>query len=81
MKNIIIKNNDNPPKVVIINKIDDIDVALEQLKENMSIIFNASNITKREGLRMIDFLSGYCYACNGSYEKIDEMIYKFNIKK
>ena len=80
MKNIIIKNNDNPPKVVIINKIDDIDVTLEQLKENMSIIVNASNITKREGLRMIDFLSGYCYACNGSYEKIDEMIYKFNIK-
>ena len=40
MKNIIIKNNDNPPKVVIINKIDDIDVALEQLKENKT---NESN--------------------------------------
>ena len=55
MKNIIIKNNDNPPKVVIINQIEDIDTALEQLKENMSIIVNASNVNKREGLRMIYF--------------------------
>ena len=81
MKNIIIKNNDNPPKVVIINQIEDIDTALEQLKENMSIIVNASNVNKREGLRMIDFLSGYCYACNSIYKKIDEMIYKFEIKR
>lgn len=81
MKNIIIKNNDNPPKVVIINQIEDIDTALEQLKENMSIIVNASNVNKREGLRMIDFLSGYCYAYNGIYKKIDEMIYKFEIKR
>ena len=81
MKNIIIKNNDNPPKVVIINQIEDIDTALEQLKENMSIIVNASNVNKKEGLRMIDFLSGYCYACNGIYKKIDEMIYKFEIKR
>ena len=81
MKNIIIKNNDNPPKVVIINQIEDIDTALEQLKENMSIIVNASNVNKREGFRMIDFLSGYWYACNGIYKKIDEMIYKFEIKR
>ena len=47
----------------------------------MSIIVNASNVNKREGLRMIDFLSGYCYACNGIYKKIDEMIYKFEIKR
>lgn len=50
-------------------------------RENMSIIVNASNVNKREGLRMIDFLSGYCYACNGIYKKIDEMIYKFEIKR
>ena len=80
MKNILLKNIVvSSPKVIIINKIEDVDNAIDLLRERQPIIVNASNISRREGLRIIDFLSGYCYAENGKYKRIDEMIYRFEI--
>lgn len=80
MKNILIKNVVvSAPKVIIINQIEDIDYAIEVLREKKPIIVNASNIAKREGMRIIDFLSGFCFAVNGNYKRIDDMIYRFEI--
>lgn len=80
MKNIIIKKNEKvPPSVVIFKKKNDIDLVIEKLKDNKPVIVNLSSLNKADAHRIVEFLSGFCYAKNGNYKKIDELIYRFEI--
>lgn len=79
MKNIINKNEKTPPSVVILKKRTDIDVVIEKLKTNRPVIVNMSSINSNDARRILEFLSGYCFAKDGSYKKIDELIYRFEV--
>ena len=75
----IINKTTNPPKVIIVNKVEDVDDIIIELNNNGPLIINVMNLNKRLAYRMIDFLSGYCYAKKGKYRKIDKLIYRFEI--
>ena len=77
-KNIVEKNL-APPKVIIVSKIEDIDEIIKLLNNHIPLIVNVMNFETRQAYRLIDFLSGYCYAKMGKYKKIDKMIYRFEI--
>ena len=68
-----------PPKVIIVSKVEDIDEIIKLLNDHIPLIVNVMNIGSRQAFRLIDFLSGYCYAKMGKYKKIDKMIYRFEI--
>ena len=75
----IIEKKTSPPKVIIIYKIEDVDEVILNLNKNIPLIVNVMNLDSRSAYRMIDFLSGYCYAKKGNYRKIDKMIYRFEL--
>ena len=79
MKNIIKKIEKNPPSVVIFKKKNDIDLVINKLLDNRIVIANLSSINKKDAFRIVEFLCGYCFAKNGNYRKIDELIYRFEI--
>ena len=80
MKNILIKNNKLlTPQVIILKFFQDIDLVIDELTKNKPLIVNASNLVYQDGQRVIDFLSGYCFAKNGNIKKIDNLIYRIDI--
>ena len=79
MINDIISKNVKSSKVIIVNKVEDIDNIIIDLNNNIPLIVNLMNINKRSAYRIVDFLSGYCYAKKGKYRKIDKLIYRFEI--
>ena len=80
MKNILIKNNKLlTPQVIILKCFQDIDLVIDELTKNKPLIVNASNLVYQDGHRVIDFLSGYCFAKNGNIKKIDNLIYRIDI--
>lgn len=80
MKNILIKNNKLlTPQVIILKCFQDIDLVIDELTKNKPLIVNASNLVCQDGQRVIDFLSGYCFAKNGNIKKIDNLIYRIDI--
>lgn len=80
MKNIIIPQQDRlSPKVIIVRTFNDVDNILLEIKKKQPVIINVGNLSRRDGFRIIDFLSGYCFALNGTHKKIDDLIYRFEI--
>lgn len=79
MKNIVKKPEKNPPCVVILKTKNDIDLIIQKLKNNNIVIANFSSINKKDAHRIVEFVSGFCFAKNGNYRKIDELIYRFEI--
>ena len=79
MINDIISKTAKSSKVVIVYKIEDIDKIIIDLNDHIPLIVNVMNLNKKVAYRMVDFLSGYCYAKKGKYKKIDKLIYKFEI--
>lgn len=80
MKNVTFKKSEvTAPFVFILTKSKDIDLVVEKLREGKPVILNASSVGKREAYRVIDFLSGFCFAQNGNFKKIDDLIYRFEI--
>ncbi len=77
-KNIIEKTK-IPPKVIIVTTFEEVDNVINLLEQNIPVILNAAQMKERNGYRIIDFISGYCYARNGEYKKIDDRIYRFEI--
>ena len=78
IKNIMLKKEVSA-KVFIMNKITDIDEVINIINQRVPVIVNFDNIDKKYAHRLIDFISGYCYAKNGVHKKMDKMIYKFKI--
>lgn len=80
MKNLMVKKSEiSTPIVFILTSSNDIDLVIDRLRERKPVIVNFSSIGKREAYRVIDFLSGFCYAQNGNFKKIDDLIYRFEI--
>lgn len=80
-KNIInIKTNIVSPKVIIVKSFSDIDEIVIELKSHQPLIINTGNLKSRDAFRVIDFISGFCYGLNGKSQKIDDYIYRFEIK-
>ncbi len=67
------------PKVILIRNEDNVHDCLQGLREQRQIIVNISSLEKSQRYRIIDFLSGYTYALNGSREKLEENIYMFSL--
>ena len=78
IKNIMLKK-EIAPKVFIVNNINDIDEIIMLINQKIPVIVNFDNIGNKSAHRLIDFISGYCYAKNGSHQKMDKLIYKFKI--
>lgn len=80
IKNILCKEKEKTtPHVIILKGFEDVDGALKLLNGNVPVIVNAAKLERRDGYRVIDFLSGYCYAKNGLFRRIDDMIYRFEL--
>lgn len=78
IKNIMIKK-ENAPKVFIVKEVSDIDNVINVLNKRIPVIVNVAGLDIKIAHRLIDFISGYCYAKNGSHQKMDKLIYKFKI--
>lgn len=78
IKNIMIKK-ENAPKVFIVKEVSDIDNVINVLNKRIPVIVNVAGLDIKTAHRLIDFISGYCYAKNGSHQKMDKLIYKFKI--
>ena len=78
IKNIMIKKQ-NAPKVFIVKEVSDIDNVINVLNKRIPVIVNVAGLDIKTAHRLIDFISGYCYAKNGSHQKMDKLIYKFKI--
>lgn len=80
MKNILSRTIDKTsPQVIILSDFCDVDAAVEVLRHGNPVIVNAASVERRDGYRAIDFLSGFVFAQNGKYRRIDDMIYRFEI--
>ena len=73
------KLKDLTPRVFIVYSEKDIYSLLEGINNHHQIIINLTNLSTKEKYRIIDFLSGYIYAKNGSREKLEDNIYSFSI--
>lgn len=80
MKNILSRAvEQTSPQVIILSGFYDVDAAVEILRHGNPVIVNAASVERRDGYRAIDFLSGFVFALNGKYRRIDDMIYRFEI--
>ena len=70
---------ENAPKVFIVKEVSDIDNVINVLNKRIPVIVNVAGLDIKTAHRLIDFISGYCYAKNGSHQKMDKLIYKFKI--
>ena len=80
MKDRILKDSQcEPPYVLIMKSMEDIDEILILLNKKRTVIVNFSMIDKKDLFHVIDFLNGYCYALNGVFSKIDHQIFKIHL--
>ena len=47
----------------------------DNLKKNKMILINLENISHEDARRVLDFLSGACYALDGGMQKVDANIF------
>jgi cell division inhibitor SepF len=66
--------------VINIAKFDDCKSIGKQLKSNINIIINTSDLSKEMTERVVDFLCGIIYALDGTCLKIRKDIYIFATK-
>ena len=78
IKDILLKK-EVPPKVIIVKNVEQVDEIIKFLNNHVPLIVNVGKMDIRSGYRMIDFLTGYCFAKDGTYKKIDKLIYRFEI--
>ena len=45
------------------------------------VVVDVSLLNKRDAYRMIDFISGVSYACNGDIKRLNKTTFEFNINK
>lgn len=45
------------------------------------VVVDVALLNKRDAYRMIDFISGVCYACNGDIKRLNKTTFEFNINK
>ncbi len=57
--------------------IDDARIAADGLKNGEQQIINLEHTTQPMGERIIDFLTGVCYALDGSVEQVGERVFAF----
>ncbi len=67
----------NHSKVVVINlkEYDDVIKVCDNLRKNKVILINLENISHDDGRRVLDFISGACYALDGAMQKVDANIF------
>jgi len=68
-----------PPYVMILKNIEDIDKILSLINKKKTLIINFSMLDKKDACHIVDFLNGYCYALNGFFNKIDGQIFKIHL--
>ena len=80
MKDKIIKESQNePPYVLIMKSMEDIDEILLLINKKRTVIANFSMMDKKDFFHVVDFLNGHCYALNGVFTKIDSQIFKIHL--
>ena len=75
----VLNMSSSKPGVVLLRPISFGDAlrASDDLKERKAVIVNLENVDKSVALRVVDFLSGCCYALNGEVKKISAGTYLF----
>ena len=75
----VLNMSSSKPGVVLLRPISFGDAlrASDDLKERKAVIVNLENVDKAVALRVVDFLSGCCYALNGEVKKISAGTYLF----
>lgn len=75
----VLNTSSTKPGVVLLRPISFGDAlrASDDLKERKAVIVNLENVDKTVALRVVDFLSGCCYALNGEVKKISAGTYLF----
>lgn len=54
---------------------DDAQEICDNVKQNRAVVVNLENVEYEISQRIVDFLSGTCYALNGSIQKISNKIF------
>lgn len=61
--------------IIVPESYEDAQEICDNIKENRAVVVNLENVEYEISQRIVDFLSGSCYALNGSIQKISNKIF------
>lgn len=61
--------------IILPESYDDAQEICDNVKQNRAVVVNLENVEYEISQRIVDFLSGTCYALNGSIQKISNKIF------
>lgn len=77
-KIVSLHNNRTTINIVKPKTFDEAPALAESLKTGQIILINTSLIEKRSAQRLLDFVSGACYALGGDVREVDNGVYVFS---